>query len=388
MHFLYKDGYKFLMKAIIIRSNPILPDPRVEKECYALKNNGIDVEVLAWDRSANYYKKNESLVIKGIDIPVQRFGIKGIFGGGIKANFIPLLKFQFRFLKWLIYHRKEYNVIHACDFDTALMSFFCARLIGKKFVYDIFDYYVEAFSIPKRLKGIIKALDDFIISKADSVIICTEKRRKQINYINSAKTTIIHNSPDLFMGEKVIKNFPKDNGKIRFVYVGILQDGRFIKELIDVIKYRNDCELHIGGFGVLEEEIVEETYKYSNIKFYGKLSYNRTLELENWCDIITAIYDPRVPNHYYAAPNKFYEALMLGKPLIMVKNTGMDQIVAKYNIGQVINFDKDELMQAIDKLILEKDNWKETAIRMKKIYYDNYSWIIMEKRLISLYTKL
>ena len=34
---------------------------------------------------------------------------------------------------------------------------------------------------------------------------------------------------------------------------------------------------------------------------------------------MTAIYDPNISNHYYAAPNKFYEALMLGKPLIMVK---------------------------------------------------------------------
>lgn len=58
---------------------------------------------------------------------------------------------------------------------------------------------------------------------------------------------------------------------------------------------------------------------------------------------MTAIYDPKVPNHRYAAPNKFYEALMLGKPIVMAKNTGFDEIIEENNIGCLIEYSKSGL---------------------------------------------
>lgn len=54
------------------------------------------------------------------------------------------------------------------------------------------------------------------------------------------------------------------------------------------------------------------------IFFYGKILYYETLKLESSCDIMADLYDPSNPDNYYAALNKFYEALMLGKPLILV----------------------------------------------------------------------
>ena len=53
---------------------------------------------------------------------------------------------------------------------------------------------------------------------------------------------------------------------------------------------------------------------------YGKLQYSQTLALESQCDIRVATYDPSIRNHKYSAPNKFYESLMLGKPIIMAKD--------------------------------------------------------------------
>lgn len=40
------------MKVVILRSNPVAPDPRVEKEARALSGAGYSVIALGWDRSA------------------------------------------------------------------------------------------------------------------------------------------------------------------------------------------------------------------------------------------------------------------------------------------------------------------------------------------------
>ena len=101
-----------------------------------------------------------------------------------------------------------------------------------------------------------------------------------------------------------------------------------------------------------------------------------------------ALYDPDVPNHFYAAPNKFYEALMLGKPLMMVKNTGMSRIVEDNGIGELIGYSKEEFAGGVDALLARRSEWESMGMRMKKLYRDSYSWEKSEKTLLKLYSEL
>lgn len=376
------------MRIVFIRSNPVDPYPRLEKTANSLISNGHEGYVLAWDRKEDYKKKESVITLKDSKIKVTRFGIMGEYGGGIKKNWKALLKFQFRILSWLIKNRNRYDVIHAYDFDTGFISLICAKLLRKKIVYDIPDYYIDAHKLRgTKVGNIIEKLECSIINSAEATIICTEKRKEQINKSNPKKLVIIHNSPLEFNTCK-FNNFNNSNNKFKVVYVGILSNARFLKEITEVIINRDDCEFHVGGFGALEEYFKKISIKYSNIFFYGRLKYDKTLELESNCDIMTAIYDPKIPNHYYAAPNKFYEALMLGKPLIMIENTGMDNVIKENNLGEVIEFSKEDLSKAINKLIQRKNEWKQISERSKKIYKENYSWNKMNERLVELYKNI
>lgn len=374
------------MKIIFIRSNPVNPDSRVEKEVNSLIKAGYEVEILAWDRSDKYKTKESYLSLEAGKVKITRFGIPASFGGGIKKNLGPLVFFQIRLYFWLYKNRNNYDVIHACDFDTAYTAFRLAKLFRKKFIYDIFDYYVDAFSVPNKLKKIIKKKDHEIINSANAVIICTDKRREQIKGTTPKKLTVIHNTPA--KSKEALKKLDLNTNKIKLVYVGILGNGRFIKEIVEIVKANKQYEFHIGGFGEYEDYLDQVSQNHSNIYFYGRLPYKKTLELENSCDIMTAIYDPSVLNHYYAAPNKFYEALMLGKPLIMVQNTGMDEVVLKNEIGEVIEYTPDSLRKAIDRLVKRKNTWDRISLRMKNLYEKEYGWSKMEKRLLKLYEEI
>src|SRR5699024_3494791 len=129
----------------------------------------------------------------------------------------------------------------------------------------------------------------------------------------------VHNTPQY--QEFPSKEENKTNSKMKIAYIGILGEGRMIHELLDIVSRNNIYELHIGGFGQLEDVVRKYSNKYPNIIYYGKTSYEKTMLIESKCDILTALYDPSVKNHKYAAPNKFYESLMLGKPVIMIENT-------------------------------------------------------------------
>ncbi len=371
------------LRIVFLRSNPVDPDPRVEKEANALLKAGHSVIVVAWDRGKTYPASEGILELKNGTASVIRVGIAAEFGGGMKKNAGPLLRFQIFLYGWLMQNRDKYDVIHACDFDTAFTASKVARHCGKRLVYDIFDYYVDSFNIPGSLKDIIERCDHKIINGADAVIICTEQRKKQIAGTEPRSLTVIHNSP-----EKTLRyELPTTGNTVRVVYVGMLQEIRLLKEIAEAVSERSDCELHIGGFGILEDYFEEMSRRHDNIKYYGRLKYAAALELERKCDIMCAVYDPVIKNHYYAAPNKFYEALMLGKPIIMANGTGMSDVVRDYDIGECIEYVKESFNVALDRLIARRSEWNEMSQRMKKLYNDRYSWETMERRLLELYEK-
>ncbi len=374
------------MNVVFLRSNPVDPDSRVEKEVISLIKDNHHVMILGWDRNYKYKLKESILKIGSYSIKIHRFGIPATYGGGLKSNLLPLISFQFRLMWWLIKNKNKYDVIHSCDFDTAFISKKIAALLHKKFVYDIFDYYVDAFNVPTNFKKIIKGLDNKIINSSDAVIICSEKRSEQIIGTNPKLLRVIHNTPYKIDLQKT--EYYKDNNKIKIVYVGILSKGRFIDEIIDIVAKNANYELHIGGFGELEDNVKISSNLHKNIIFYGKLSYEKTLELEGMCDVMTALYDPKIPNHKYAAPNKFYEALMLGKPLIMIKETGMDYIVEKNDIGVVVDSNYNCIEEGLADIANRRSEWPIMAEKMKKLYDEFYDWDVMEIRLQALYKQI
>lgn len=379
------------MRVVLIRSNPVRPYPRLEKTANALIKSGHQVHVLAWDRDQNYASRDEKLNLVDGEVTITRIGIKGEFSGGMKKNLFPLIKFQIFIYKWLIKNKNEYDLIHAYDFDTGYISMYCAKKIKKPLIYDIPDYYVESHALKETKIGeIIRKLEDSVIDYADAVIICTEKRKEQIKGTHPRKLIVLHNTPydSLLQFEESDKR-EFDESKLKLAYIGVFGRTRFIDKITEIVDKRTDCEFHVGGFGGNMESYFENwSTKCSRIKYYGRVPYGKTLFIEKNCDVICAIYDPKVPNHNYAAPNKFYEALMLGKPLIMAKNTGMDEIILREDIGIVIDYTEKSLNEALTTLISKKAEWNEMGIRARNLYEKKYSWAVMEQRLLALYDEI
>lgn len=173
--------------------------------------------------------------------------------------------------------------------------------------------------------------------------------------------------------------------KIALSYSGVLQEGRMIRELIEVVSEREDMEIHFSGSGPLERFIQNKSTYYDSVHYHGELSYEKRLHLQKRCDVLTALYDPETLNYVYAAPNTMYEALMLHKPLIMVKHTGLDSIVSSNGFGKVIDYNTSSLKAALTQLSSEKHTFLKISRKMKKYYNTQFSWLDIEKRILVLY---
>ena len=143
------------------------------------------------------------------------------------------------------------------------------------------DYYVDSHGLRKTvLENPILKLENSVINDADATIICTEKRKEQIVGSAPKRLTVIHNTPSMAQINQC-DNKTQKSGRTKIVYVGILEPSRLLKEIVDVVSGNNSMELHVGGFGVLNDFFIEKSHTFENIYYYGRLAYDQTLSLEN-----------------------------------------------------------------------------------------------------------
>lgn len=97
------------------------------------------------------------------------------------------------------------------------------------------------------------------------------------------------------------------------------------------------------------------------------------INMENAADVVYAMYCKVNPNHFYAAPNKYYEAMLLGKPLITTKGTIPGDKVEKYGTGWAIEEDIEELRALVRSLSKKEINEKgDRALELWEKEFKNY----------------
>lgn len=380
------------MKICFIRSDKGYPDSRVEKEMYALSKEH-EVFLLGWNREmAGGDVIHEKHSIHGKDFDYYLIPEPADYGGGMKRMLGPMKRYWKRAYRWLSENQDSYDAVHVVNFDTAKPAFKAAKEFGKKIVYDIFDYYADSYKAPGIVKSFIRDLEKNYIGKADMTVICSEERKLQISGSDPKILIIVENTPEDI---EVRDDFRLAGGSVpdrpKVVYAGMLVFDRFLKETAEVMMSRNDIEWHVAGYGVLRPYLEECAAKHGNIFYYGPLPYDDILALEKRCDIMTALQDPSVANNRYSAPNKFYESLLLGKPLIMVRNGSIYKEIESNGFGETIDADGDvsaAISEAFDRLLARRGEWEIMGSRARKLYEDKFPWSKSEKALLDGYRSL
>lgn len=367
-------------KVIMVRSQPVNPDVRIEKEAKTLSTAGFDVIILGWGKSGRKSVRLE----KRSGYLIRRFRLRAPWGKKV----VFVLPFWWIFeTGWLLKH--QWDIVHAADFDTLVPALIAAKLKRKYIIYDIFDYYAESTPMPHFLRAILGRLDRYLMNFVDKIIVVDPSRLKQIGRENDSTVAVIFNSPSDHLTTKKLSNkdTPKDNsGYFTIFYAGVLPVDRDIISVIYGSMEFNDVYVEIAGYGYQETVIKKICSKYPRSQFIGTITYETVIEKTLQADLLFALYDPKIPNNRYASPNKLFEAMMCGKPILVSDDTAMADIVKEENCGLVVPYgDIEAIKCAINKLKGDPDLCKSLGRNGRKAYEEKYNWKLMEGRLMEIY---
>lgn len=328
---------------LLFRSNGIFAS-RVNKYVDYYNKNGLSYRIIGWDRLG------EGLSRFNYDF----FHLKTRYvQGGFKA-FIAKIKWMRFVYSYLKRYEKEITTIHACDLDVALPSAFFKLLHNHKvnLIFDVCDW--SSASVANWLLKLFYMVSErFAVKFSNHMILCEPERVQQIQFQLKIPVHIMRNIPSFdnvsFLDEETVPPFNNDN--ITVAYVGWFGHGRFLEELLDYSKCGH-INLNIAGFGLssIEEYANRLDNSLDNVRFWGKVDYRFGLQIMKASDLIYAMYCKSIPNHFYAAPNKFYESIFLGKPILSTKGIPLADKINNYETGFTIEENQIELSSFFDNI--------------------------------------
>jgi glycosyltransferase involved in cell wall biosynthesis len=327
---------------VYVRCNDISSDPRLMKYVSFVVNTKLSYWLVGWNREVNHVDSSNAFYLN----------VKAKFGeGGIRAIFKRLVWMIFVF-RSLFKLRSDVKIVHACDLDAAfpvvIYKIFVDRQL--KVVFDVFDWYSDTlYDSGWFVLKAFKWMESLSSKYSDHIIVCEDFRRAQLPQRYVHKSVVLPNVPDFQNGEFLFKDNSLEfsSKKITVSYVGGFYNGRCLDSLLDIAE-SGFCNLLIAGFGI--EEIESRCIRMSaleNVKYFGKVSYLRGLQIMFNSDIIYAMYSKSNPNHLFAAPNKLYESLFLGRPILSTNGILISKKIKALNIGVCVDESMEEILDSI-----------------------------------------
>ncbi len=366
------------MKTIaVLRSNP--KDAALSRLVKSLSQRG-RVECMVWDRQGDFQPAEENDRIRYL-----RCGIRaGFYNLGTLCKMIL-------FQGWLFCNllATRCDVIHAIDLDTGLPGLLVAKLRGKAFVYQCLDPYYAALpkSWPRILAGLARWLENRVISAADLFVITDLLRMPQHQGATPRRVVEVANVPLL----PPISLPRSSSGVFTVGYLGSLIEGRNLPTVIEACGElaNQGVRLIVGGFGSLEKEIEVHTGNWPNVTFRHWLPYEKMLEVESAFDLFFHITDPANESQRWVSPNKLFEAMAFGKPIVVGKETLAAQRVAAFGNGVAVTYGaRQEVRDAIMRFKNDPDLARQMGEKGRAEFQHHWRPEIMEKRLLDAYEKV
>lgn len=142
---------------------------------------------------------------------------------------------------------------------------------------------------------------------------------------------------------------------IHFGSLGLANGTHTIIETAKLMKDIDDVEFLFVGGGSTELELIQEVKnsQLTNVKFLGKFPMKEVSEIVNFSDVsIISFLD--LPILYTNSPNKLFDSLSAGKPIIVNSGGWTKNIAEKFKCGYYVNPQNPQELK--DKVLLLKSN--------------------------------
>jgi glycosyltransferase involved in cell wall biosynthesis len=370
-----------MKRAIVSVINDLSTDQRVHKVCTTLHNMGYDVLLIGRIRRNSQPLAPRAYKTKRLFL----FFEKG-----------PLFYLTFqKVLFWNLMFRRA-DVLVSNDLDTLMPNYLISKIKRTNLVYDSHEIFCEVPELighPTKRK-IWKLLERSIFPNLKNVITVNDSIANIYSEEYKVKVNVVRNVPFL-KAQSNIANLTKadinipDGTKILILQGAGINIDRGAEELVEAMQYVPNAVLLIIGSGDVIEILKQKTNELKlkdRIQFIGKVPFEKLVQYTRLGDLgLTLDKDTNI-NYRYSLPNKLFDYIHAGVPVLSSNLVEIKNIIMHYDIGDIIeNHNPKHIASKINSILADEkllDKWKQNT---SKTAYE-LNWEKEEKVLSEIYS--
>ncbi len=344
------------------------------KECVSLAKAGYDVTLIIPDKEASRM-------------------VDGVMVEAIPDTATSKMSRIRKTVKW-VYDRAlkvDADIYHFHDPELLRVGLKLKRK-GKVVVFDAHEDFPRQLLSKKSIPGPFRKLlsfgahkfENYVSKRLDAIVTATP-------YINERFLKVNPNSVN-------VNNFPLEaeimvpdsevERRTEVCYIGALSFLRGVEEMVIGTGLSNTRIKIAGSWQSGLKEACQKHEAWSLVDDLGFIDRKTSMEVKQASIAGMIMFHPE-PNHVNAQPNKMFEYMASGLPIIASNFPLWKEIVEDNNCGICVDpFDTKAISEAILELKNSPEKVKQMGDNGRKMVREKYNWTIEEQTLFELYGRL
>jgi len=315
---------KKLQKAVILVTNDIEVDQRVAKMASSISTLGYSVTIVG--RRLPLSKRTFTSAYS-----IVRFRLP--------FNHGPLFYLCYNLWAFFYLLIRRFSVVVACDTDTLLAARAMRLLKPICLVFDAHELFTEVPELigdkHRLARATWRVVERACISGCDLTFTVSEGVAQEYAKRYGRSFTVIRNLPY----SQPIPMPARNHLRPLVIYQGALNMGRGLELLCESMKLLPEADLWIAGSGDLEQSIKElaaPLVATGQVRFLGRVAPGELRAITAEAMVGLSLEEDLGLNYRYALPNKLFDYIAAGIPVLVSDLPEMRKIVEDCGIGLVL----------------------------------------------------
>ena len=322
-------------------------------------------------------------VVSGI--PISRLTLRHWQGGPLK-----FITFNAKLFRELLH--RDFDILHAHDLWVLPGAIAAVKLRKKPIVYDAHEYYrgLEIFR-RKKLSGFVWRVVELLTLRWVDAWIAINTHQAELyqqTFPFLTKPVVLMNLPELPDSGELPSVLSFSERKKEVIFQGILKPGRGLPRALEAMRWVQEGKLRIIGDGEIAgqlRELIRLKGLKDRVEMVGTLPWHELIAESNRALAGLVLFQATNLNYRYASPNKFFEYVMAGTPVIASDIPTFREFVQRYPVGVLVDPENPrDIAKAINRLLSNPKEW-EFYHQQCLVARREWNWQKQESRLLALY---